>query len=32
VPGLAREMIGVLASQLNGRDIKLKALEARLMT
>jgi transposase len=32
VPGLAREMIGVLASQLNGLDIKLKALEARLMT
>ena len=32
VPVLAREMIGVLASQLNGLDIKLKALEARLMT
>src|SRR5205809_364288 len=32
VPVLAREMIGVLASQLNGLDIKLKAIEARLMT
>jgi transposase len=31
VPALAREMIGVLASQLNGLDIKLKAIEARLM-
>src|SRR6266436_2738261 len=31
VPALAREMIGVLASQLNGLDIKLKAIETRLM-
>jgi transposase len=31
VPALAREMIGVLASQLNGLDIKLKAIEARLI-
>jgi transposase len=31
VPALAREMIGVLASQLDGLDIKLKAIEARLV-
>jgi transposase len=31
VPVLAREMIGVLASQLDGLDIKLKAIEARLI-
>jgi transposase len=30
-PVLAREMIGMLASQLNGVEIKLKAIEARLM-
>lgn len=31
VPGLAREMIGELASQLPGLDAKLKAIEARLV-
>ena len=31
VPALAREMIGMLASQLDGLDIKLKAIENRLM-
>ena len=31
VPVLAREMVGVLASQLDGLAIKLKATEARLM-
>ena len=31
VPVLAREMVGVLASQLDGLAIKLKAIEARLM-
>jgi transposase len=31
VPALAREIIGVLASQLDGLDIKLKAIEARVM-
>jgi transposase len=31
VPALAREMIGVLAAQLDGLDIKLKALDKRLM-
>src|SRR5207249_8943626 len=31
VPALAREMVGMLASQLGGLDIKLKAIEARLM-
>jgi transposase len=31
VPALAREMIGVLAGQLDGLDIKRKAIEARLM-
>ena len=31
VPALAREMIGVLASQLDGLDIKLKAIERRLI-
>jgi transposase len=31
VPGLAREMIGVLAGQLPGLDAKLKAIEARLV-
>jgi transposase len=31
VPALAREMVGVLAGQLDGLDIKLKAIEARLM-
>ena len=31
VPALAREMIGELASQLDGLDAKLKAIEARLM-
>jgi transposase len=30
VPVLAREMIGVLASQLDGLDIKLKAIDKRL--
>jgi transposase len=32
VPALAREMISVLAGQLHGLDIKLKTIEARLMT
>ena len=31
VPALAREIIGVLASQLDGLNIKLKAIEARVM-
>ena len=31
VPGLAREMVSVLAAQLDGLEAKLKALEARLM-
>ena len=31
VPALAREMVGMLASQLGGLDLKLKAIEARLM-
>jgi transposase len=31
VPALAREMIGVLANQLDRLDIKLKAIEKRLM-
>jgi len=31
VPALAREMIGVLASQLDGLEIKLKTIEKRLM-
>jgi transposase len=31
VPALAREMVNVLASQLDGLDIKLKGLEARVM-
>src|SRR5437667_8468365 len=31
VPALAREMIGMLAAQLDGLAIKLKAIEARLM-
>jgi transposase len=31
VPALAREMVSMLASQLDGLDIKLKAIEARLM-
>ena len=31
VPALAREMIGMLAGQLDGLAIKLKAIEARLM-
>jgi transposase len=31
VPVLAREMVGLLASQLDGLAIKLKAIEARLM-
>jgi transposase len=31
VPALAREMIGVLASQLDELDIKLKAIEQRLL-
>ena len=31
VPALAREMIGVLASQLDEFDIKLKAIEQRLL-
>ena len=31
VPALAREMISLLASQLDGLDAKLKAIEARLM-
>lgn len=32
VPVLAREMLGVLASQLDALDAKLKGIEARLMT
>jgi transposase len=31
VPALAREMLGVLAGQLDGLDTQLKALEAKLM-
>src|SRR6516162_3518106 len=31
VPALAREMIGVLAGQLDGLDIKLRTIEKRLM-
>jgi transposase len=31
VPALAREMVGVLASQLDGLEVKLKAIEKRLM-
>ena len=31
VPALAREMIGVLAAQLDAAEAKLKAIEARLM-
>jgi transposase len=31
VPALAREMVNVLASQLDGLDIKLKGIEARVM-
>jgi transposase len=31
VPGLAREMLGMLAGQLAGLDAKLKAIEARLV-
>jgi transposase len=31
VPALAREMIGVLAGQLDGLDIKLRTVEKRLM-
>jgi transposase len=31
VPALAREMVSMLASQLDGLDIKRKAIEARLM-
>ena len=31
VPALAREMIGVLAGQLDGLDVKLTAIEKRLM-
>ena len=31
VPALAREMLSILASQLDALDVKLKALEARLM-
>ena len=31
MPALAREMIGVLAGQLDGLDIKLRTIEKRLM-
>ena len=31
VPALAREMIGMLASQLDGLDVKLKTIEKQLM-